>query len=208
MTSLVLLCFSYPVSKLSPYPEAESSVFVESDCLFPPTLLLSGPSHYLLDGSSLLLGLTAFTLALYNLFSTRQLSRNSSHVMSLFYDQYSPIISISLGKKIQDFIYKVLCDLTSGYLFWPRLELLFSSLCSTHIGLRMVPRVCSSTFPPQAGCLERSSLLASWFTPLLSQSFVSKTFLTILFKIKIPFLPHVATCLLLAFFPSIVTSTI
>lgn len=97
------------------------------------------------------------------------------------------------------YIYKVLCDHASGYLFWPHLELLFSSLCSTHNGLHTVPRICPSTFTPQGLCLECSSLLPSWFTPLLCQSFVSRTFLTQLFKITILLLPHVATCLLPCF---------
>ena len=55
------------------------------------------------DCSSLLHGLPASTLALYNLFSTRWCSRNSSHVMSLFSAQHSPMVTTSCREKFKMF---------------------------------------------------------------------------------------------------------
>lgn len=149
--------------------------------MLPP----SGPSHYLLDCSSLLHGLCASTLDLCYLISTRWCSQNSSRIMSLFSAhqwlpppaEKSPRLSM---------IHKALCDRDSGYLLWPHLLSLLSSPYSTHIGLQIDAITWPSTLLPLGHCLEYSSStpLMAHFLPSsvfsLKLSFVSRSFLPIL----------------------------
>lgn len=167
----MLFFFSYPMSKLSPYPEAVSLKSMWNLAASPPTPLPPGSSHYLLNGSSRLLGLTASILASRIYF--QQGNSPKTQVMSC---RSSPLNIHrrfpSLSEKNSRFSMIYIQGPVWPCLWLPFLSsssiTLFLILFRPRCSFRSVPRICPSSFLPQGHCLECSSLLPSWFAPPLS----------------------------------------